>query len=379
MQHDDLSLGVSEFVAYVNQTFEIAYPQVAITGEVSNYRVSKNRWVYFDIKDEAASMRCFATVQALPGPLEDGMMVRISGHPRLHPLYNFSFQVQSVVPVGEGNLRKAANLLALKLEAEGLFEDDRKRPLAYPPKRIALITAIDSAAYADFVKIIDARWGGVQIDFFSVLVQGEKAADEIVAALKTVNEFDTPAEVAVLVRGGGSAEDLAVWSDERVVRAIAGSRVPTLVAIGHEVDVSLAELAADRRASTPSNAAELLVPDKRDEQRYLKLMHAQLDQALEDSMLEEQDALAEAGDSLHRHLQSAMALALNRFEAAKQLLAAYDPERPLRQGYAVVYNEVGSVVSRAGALQDDEVIQVKFTDGIVTSQVKYTHKIEEET
>ncbi|MCA9327515.1 exodeoxyribonuclease VII large subunit, partial [Candidatus Saccharibacteria bacterium] len=116
----ELVLGVSEFVAYVNQTLEVAYPHLEVEGELSNFRVSKNKWVYFDLKDETASLRCFATVYALPGPLEDGMVVRAAGSPRVHPLYNFSFNVQHIVPVGEGSLRRAADLLAAKLEKEGL-------------------------------------------------------------------------------------------------------------------------------------------------------------------------------------------------------------------------------------------------------------------
>ena len=168
------AFSVSDFVAVLNQTLEFAYPYVEVQGELSNFRVSKNRWVYFDLKDEAASLKCFATVYALPGPLEDGMVVRVVGSPRLHPLYNFSFQVQSIVPVGEGALRRAADLLAAKLEKEGLFDPTRKRALPYPPRRVALITAGDSAAYADFIKITSARWGGLAIDHYSVLVRANR-------------------------------------------------------------------------------------------------------------------------------------------------------------------------------------------------------------
>src|SRR5690554_6110271 len=146
----DIVFSVSDFVGVLNQTLEHAYPNVVIVGELANFKVSKNRWVYFDLKDEYASVRFFGTVYNLPGPLEDGMMLQVRGNPRLHPLYGFSVSVQTIQPVGEGSLKKAAALLQAKLTAEGLFEESRKRPLPYPPARIGLITSGESAAYADF-------------------------------------------------------------------------------------------------------------------------------------------------------------------------------------------------------------------------------------
>lgn len=368
---------VSDFVAALNQTLEFAYPYVEVEGELSNFRVSKNKWVYFDLKDETASLKCFATVYALPGPLEDGMIVRVAGNPRLHPLYNFSFQAQGVQPVGEGALKRAADLLAAKLEKEGLFDPVRKRPLPYPPRRIALITAGDSAAYADFVKIANTRWGGMAIAHYNVLVQGEQAPAEIISALKQANEAEQLPEVIVLVRGGGSTGDLAAWSDERVVRAVAASRVPTLVAIGHEVDVSLAELAADRRASTPSNAAELLVPDKRAELRHVRTYERRLNEQLAQVIMRRRTGLVMLTERLDDELQAIAGRAHERLAAAQKLLLAYDPHRPLRQGYALVHAGT-ELVTRAAQLRPGFDIEVKFTDGKAASQVKSVQLNEEE-
>ena len=124
---NDLKLTVSEFVASLNQTFETAYPHITVVGELANFRVSKNRWVYFDLKDEFSTVKCFGTVYQLPAPLEDGMMLEVNGSPRMHPLYSFSFTIQNVQPVGEGSLKRAADLLTQKLLAEGLFDETRKR------------------------------------------------------------------------------------------------------------------------------------------------------------------------------------------------------------------------------------------------------------
>jgi exodeoxyribonuclease VII large subunit len=364
---------VSDFVAYLNQTLELAYTYVEVEGELSNFRVSKNKWVYFDIKDETATVRCFGTVYMLPGPLEDGMLVRIAGSPRLHPLYNFSFNVQSVVPVGHGALRKAADLLMAKLAAEGLFEESRKRPLPFPPERIALVTAGGSAAYADFVKIAAARWGGLQIVHYDVLVQGEQSASQVVRALEQINKSAELADVAVLVRGGGSAEDLAAFNDERVVRAVAGSRVPTLVAIGHEVDLSLAELAADRRASTPSNAAELLLPDKHAELSRTMASRRQLATVLVQTVATRRVTLRHSREQLTRQLTQVFAQAEQQLGFARSLLLAYRPLRPLDQGFALVLQK-GAIVRSVAAVKPGDEIEVKLTDGEMLSQVKSIKK-----
>ena len=253
---------VSDFVAVFNQTIEYAYPTVTITGELANFRVSKGKWVYFDLKDDTSSVRFFGTVYMLPGPLEDGMLLQVDGVPRLHPTFGFSITAQSLKPVGEGSLKKAAALLEAKLTKEGLFSDERKRAIPYPPKRIGLIASGESAAYADFMKILTGRWGGIEIVHVDSQVQGAAAPAQIIRALDLLNAHGEELEAIVITRGGGSADDLQAFNVEQVVRAVAASRVPTLVAIGHEVDTSLAERAADRRASTPSNAAELLVPDR---------------------------------------------------------------------------------------------------------------------
>jgi exodeoxyribonuclease VII large subunit len=276
-----VEVSVSEFVALLNQTLEYAYPSVTIVGELANFRVSRNKWVYFDLKDDNASVKFFGSVYQLPGPLEDGMLLKVRGVPRLHNLYGFSVNIAQIQPTGEGSIKKAAQLLQAKLAKEGLFDESRKRPLPYPPARLGLIAAKQSAAYADFVKILNARWRGMAVEHIDVQVQGEAAPAQLVAAIEQFNSHVEPPAALVIIRGGGSAEDLAAFSTEVVTRAVAASRVPTLVAIGHEVDLSLAELAADRRASTPSNAAELLVPDRQHVLAWLGDADAQMQQCVD--------------------------------------------------------------------------------------------------
>jgi exodeoxyribonuclease VII large subunit len=360
---EPIEVGVSELVALVNQTFAYAYPSVTVVGELANLRVSKGRWVYFDLKDDGASVKFFATVYMLPGPLEDGMLVRVSASPRLHNLYGFSMNVQSIQPAGEGSIKKAAALLEAKLVAEGLFNADRKRLLPYPPKRIGLITSRQSAAYADFIKIIDARWGGMVIDVIDVQVQGEPAPRQIVAAIEQFNAMAEPPEVLVLIRGGGSPEDLAAFSTEQVTRAVAASRVTTLVAIGHEIDSSLAELAADQRASTPSNAAELLVPDRQTELRTLRDTKQYLNRLLTQQVTDRQRRLQEFAQQLHYYGQIRLHDAQKQLAMQQQLLAAYNPSAALERGYAIVRVD-GIPVTTARALQTEQLATLELKDGI---------------
>jgi exodeoxyribonuclease VII large subunit len=365
---EPLVLSVSDFVAYLNQTLETAYPYVTIEGELSSFRINRNRWVYFDLKDNTASVRFFGTVYSLPGPLEDGMVVRVSGNPRLHPQFGFSVNIQSISPVGEGSLRRAAELLAAKLTAEGLFAPERKRALPYPPRRVALITASKSAAYADFLKILSARWRGVIVEHFDVQVQGDPAEAQIVSAIAAANALADVPDVLVLTRGGGSVDELAVFSSERVTRSIATSRIPTLVAVGHEVDVSLAELAADRRASTPSNAAELLTPDRAVVLARLQETRQVLDQSLLGNVGQRKEWIMRQRRELDRGLGVAYRASRLRLQTTRLLLDAYDPTAALRRGYALIRSN-GGIVRRTGELQSGMEVGIQLSDGIIRATI----------
>ena len=365
---EDLVLTPADFVAMLNQTLEFAYPSVTIEGELSNFRVSKNRWVYFDLQDQEASVKFFGTIYNLPGPLEDGLRIRVVGTPRLHPRFGFSVNVSSIAPVGEGSIKKAADLLAAKLQAEGLFDAERKRLLPPVPQTIGLITAAGSAAYADFIKILNERWGGVEVQLADVYVQGQQAPLQIVAAIEHFNRLSELADVLVITRGGGSAEDLAAFSDERVVRAVAASRIPTLVAVGHEVDTSLAELAADQRASTPTNAAQLAVPNRQDVIAGLKATGSSLNVQLNQSL---QLAITDTAQG-REYLTSQVFLLLNNAQESlnsnRRLVTLFDPRAALKRGYAIVSQNDQHIASVRGLKVNDN-LQVQLSDGKINSKV----------
>jgi exodeoxyribonuclease VII large subunit len=365
---DDVVLSVSDFVAVLNQTLEFAYPNVTIAGELANFRVSKNRWVYFDLKDELASVKFFGTVYQLPGPLEDGMTLQVRGMPRLHPNYGFSVTIQALQPIGEGTIRRAAALLQAKLEAEGLFDSARKRPVPYAPNHIGLIASSESAAYADFIKILNARWVGVQTELADVQVQGETSPAQIIRAIEYFNQSAEPPEVLVITRGGGSPEDLAAFSTEQVTRAVAASRIPTLVAIGHEVDISLAELAADQRASTPSNAAELLVPDKRHVREQLTGYQSQLASNLQHFIAVHSTALQTARGELSAALKRALDRKNDELSRQHSLLVALSPHLALRRGYAVIRSG-NLIVNSVTLLKERDHIAIQLQDGTADASI----------
>lgn len=365
----DTSFSPSQFVAVFNQTLGTAYPSVVIEGELSELRIAKNRWLYFKLKDSDACVNFFGSVQHLPGPLADGLMLRVVGVPRLHQRYGFSVNTVSITPIGAGSLKKAADMLAKKLAAEGLFAPERKRRLPELPQRIGLITAAGSAAYADFVKVLNERWGGLEVLFADSYVQGDQAPLRLVAAIEQINRLAQTPDVLVITRGGGSLEDLAAFNDERLVRAVAASRAPTLVAIGHETDWSLAEMAADARASTPSNAAQLVVPDRRQSLSQVEHQRRQLSQALSGLYAAEIDQLAAARVNLTNQVKQLISVERQRLAAWRRLTVLFDPRAALRRGYAIVRRGVNHIASTKSVASGDR-LSIELRDGKISATVE---------
>lgn len=352
----------------LNQTLDYAYPTITILGELSSFRVSRGKWLYFDLKDEYAQIKFFGTVYNIKNPLEDGMMLKVKGRPYIHELYGFSIQILNIDLAGEGTIKKAAQLLGKKLEAEGLFSPERKRILAFPPKRIGLIASTQSAAYADFVKVINARYGGLSIEVYDVQVQGDPAVNDICSAIQHFNQQQELVDILVITRGGGSAEDLAAFNTEQLVRAVAASRIPTLVAIGHEVDLSLAELAADSRASTPSNAAELLVPDRRELISELLTKQKWLQQAVDQSL----KSFCTATNDYQKLLAHTFTKFISEQELAvsnySRILEALNPESALKRGYAIVRSG-NKVITNSNQTTRSQKLSIRLSQGSISATV----------
>jgi exodeoxyribonuclease VII large subunit len=342
-----LVFSVGDFIATANQTLEYAYSSVVVEGEVASFKVNQGKFVFFDLKDAVGSVGCFMTVWQLRIPIEDGMKIKVTATPKLTQWGKFSLTVRAVQPSGEGSLKKSFELLRVKLEKEGLFADERKRSLPAIPKHVGVISSTQAAGYGDFIKLVNERWGGVTIDVAHVQVQGEQAPDQIIRALEYFASRGAPPEVVVIIRGGGSSDDLSTFNDEPLVRAVASSRVPTLVGVGHEIDVSLCDLAADVRAATPSHAAQIVVPDKAE---TIRAMHRQVASlaprvtqtiSMRQMMMHRQ--LADCLVSVDRGLNAY----LSEMNALRSILAELDPQKVLMRGYAILRGDIapGSIIS----------------------------------
>lgn len=357
---NEVLLSVSDFIAVTNQTLEYAFPTVAVEGEVASFKVNQGKYVFFDLKDQGGSIGCFMTVWQLRLPIEDGMKVIVSATPKLTQWGKFSLTVRAVRPSGEGSLKKSFELLKAKLEKEGLFALERKRRLPAIPRHVAVISSTDAAGYADFIKIVNDRWGGLKIDVAHVQVQGQTAPDQIIRALKYFNEQENLPEVIVIIRGGGSADDLSAFNDELLVREIAASRVPTLVGVGHEVDVSLADVVADVRAATPSNAAQILVPDRKEIIRSVRAQIIALlprtEQAIDHQRQEVTSRIEAALGSIERRYERNE----ERLAQIRRVLAELDPRKVLARGYALLRGEVA--IGRT--------IEIEKSDKLITAEVK---------
>ena len=411
------AISVSQFLGLVNQTLRsIPTETFAIEGEVADFRVSQGKWVNFDLKDEEVEMKvpCFMTTFQLGVPLESGMRVRVTGYAKIFERFGkFSLNVDSVVPVGEGALAKAYALLKAKLTQEGIFDLGRKRSLPKFPRTIGLITSREAAAYGDFLRILGNRIGGLQILHADVHVQGQHAVEEICQAFAMFNKLPSERrpELIVLTRGGGSLEDLHAFNDERVVRAVFGSLVPVVVGVGHERDESLCDFVADVRASTPSNAAELVCPDRRDLLRHvthiedritdrilqrLQQYHVRVERStllFERTFLGMGNRLTAAATGLshafdrfrlslvatREHIERreraneqryrlTLERTLSRLGTLGRVLENVNPAKVLQRGYAIVRNAKGIVQDPTG-LAVGERLSLQFAKGQIETEI----------
>ena len=328
---------VSELIDRCNFALDRELGSVLVEGEVASFKINQGKWVFFDLKDAdgVSTLSCFLPLSSLGVALSDGLKVRLRARPSLTKKGRFSLTVRSILPVGEGSIKKTFELLKRKLTAEGLFDPARKRPLPTPLSRLGVISSTAAAGYRDFLKILDNRWGGLQLFTVNTQVQGLSAADQIIAALNLLNQR-SDLDIIVIIRGGGSADDLAVFNDERLVRAIAASRLPVVTGIGHEVDETLADLAADLRASTPSNAAERLTPDRQAVRQQLTRTLAYLPERILTAIDQAHRVTSQSLLSAQQAITSQLTLLSQRLADLRRLLASLNPEQVLRQGYAIL-------------------------------------------
>jgi len=359
-QPHEVIYSVSDFIATSNDIFEKSFPSVLIEGEISSFKVNQNKFVFFDLKDEESVLGCFMTVWQLRFPLEDGMKVIAQVKPKLTNWGKFSLTVEKIMPKGEGSLKKSLEILKEKLTREGLFDENRKRRIPQDLQKVAVISSTQAAGYADFIKIINERWGGLKIIVAHTQVQGMAASDQIIRAIDFLNSQSELPDVIAIIRGGGSADDLAVFNDEKLVRAVANSRVPIITGIGHEIDQSLCDLAADFAASTPSNVAQILTPNKFDEMRFLRSKILRTNDLLLSKIAELKKVNREKNQEIRDRILQNILDQKREIQAKKRILESYNPQNILAKGYALISGEIAT----------GKEITIKTIDKTITAEVK---------
>lgn len=279
-------LTVGELTRSLNTTLEQVYPQVFFQGEISGVARASSGHVYFSVKDSAEGQKSKldavmwrSTASTLSFPLVEGLAVLCVGRPNIYPgSGKLQVIVHKLIPSGEGLLQKRYLELQRRLQEEGLFSTERKRPLPFFPKAVGVVTSKSGAVIHDIMVKVRERMPSLQVHLVDVRVQGEGAAEEIAAGIRLLNERNE-VEVIIVARGGGSLEDLWAFNEEVVVRAIFASRIPVVSGVGHETDTTLSDLVADLRAPTPTAAAEAVVPRRDDLLGYLRELERRLEES----------------------------------------------------------------------------------------------------
>ncbi len=387
---------VSELTRKIRNLIEDSLPVLWVEGEISNYKLHSSGHRYFTLKDKDAQLNCVMWRTAKPPvvKMEDGLSIRAYGSVTLWEKGGrYQLVVSSVLPVGVGDLQAAFEALKRKLAEEGLFRIERKRPLPEFPERIGIITSPTGAAIRDLVWGFKKRFRGVELLLAPVAVQGEGSAEQIAAAIEMFNRLKL-ADVIIIGRGGGSLEDLWSFNEEIVVRAIVGSEIPVVAAIGHEIDVTLSDLAADLRSPTPTAAASLVVKDRVELLKNLNERKRRLSLSLERSIkiwrervdsfserygfkrithriTEERLRIDDYQKGFTRSLESKFNEASLNLTAIQKRLTALSPNSILNRGYCLA-RKGELIIRESSQVKPGEEIDLRFSRG---SAVVYTLEV----
>src|SRR5881296_3512995 len=414
-------LTVSELTRSIRGTLETKFGAVWVQGEISNYKLYPSGHQYFTLKDQRAQIACVIwrdTMAPVRQPLADGAQVQVYGTITVFEARGqYQLNVQILQPRGIGVLQAKFEALKRKLEAEGLFAPERKRPLPKFPRRIGIVTSRTGAAIRDMLNVLRRRAPWLQIVINPVRVQGTGAAQEIAVAIRELalpNEAFAPLDLIVVTRGGGSIEDLWEFNEEIVARAIFNSAVPIVSAVGHEIDFTTCDFVADLRAPTPSAAAELIVPDVIDLQRRIDGCAHALARQLLNRVRDAQQRLDHAREILQRclahkidsyrrgllHITAALRArspvrelmvrrnrfidlhrrlvaspgrllenARHRFRHIEGILRVLGPDATLRRGYSITINERGKIIRTIAAVRPKMKIRTRVSDGEFSSEI----------
>lgn len=390
-------VSVSELTRRIQQTLGERFQSVWVSGELSDVSQPSSGHIYFAIKDSEAQMRGVIwrrTAEQIPFEMRDGLEVICQGRVDIYPPRgSYQLIVNQVEPVGEGALQLAFRQLQARLEKEGLFRPELKRPLPVFPRRVAVVTSPTSAAVRDFLQVVRRRWPHGRVLVVPARVQGEGAASELVRALGQIHNLRHRPDIVVLTRGGGSLEDLWAFNEERLVRAIHKSTIPIISAIGHEIDVTLSDLVADVRALTPTEAGERIATSRAQWLGQLSVQKERLAQGLRNhcrragariDSLERRltvqhpthrierwsSELQQQTQNLQREMNRWLVSERQRLATHADRLEALSPLAVLGRGYSITTDPSGSPLLSSQSVEAGDIIHTRLHAGNVVSRVE---------
>lgn len=391
------SVSVSELTGHIKAILEGTFPSIWVAGEISDLVRPRSGHLYFTLKDNDSQIRGIiwkSTASRMKEPIKEGQSVLCFGDVEVYAARgSYQMVVRKLQMQGLGPLQKKFELIRAKLQSDGLFSADRKQPLPKQPRRIGVITSPSGAAVRDFLKAAMQGMGGVEFIVIPALVQGVGSAKSVVHAMEAAHRISPPLDLVVLTRGGGSMEDLWTFNEESVVRAVAESKLPTVSAIGHEIDITLCDLAADVRALTPTAAAIVILPDSRlvrqavsDLSRRLhrvgrSVISKRIDRL---TQLESRTVLRKPHEVIHlrsrqldeldargrRAMFAKLQLGKAKLQSAAASLSALSPLQVLTRGYSVTVGENGKAILDANDVVAGEIIRTRLHRGEVASVVQ---------
>lgn len=392
---DTSTLSVYEVTQLIKEILEGSFPKICVEGEISNWRPASSGHLYFSLKDEKATINCVMfkwSGNKLNFSPEDGMKVRLSGKISVYEQRGtYQIVADSMEQVGEGNILQMLEMRKRKLEGEGLFDEDKKKNLPAFPKTVGVVTSPTGAAIKDILQTLKRRNPIISVIILPCVVQGNDAGKTIARQIRTADAFEL-CDVLIVGRGGGSLEDLLPFSEECVVRAIADCKIPVISAVGHERDIALSDYAADRRASTPTAAAELASP-------VLDTIIETLDKYQADfyrTMLEKIDGFknimrifsAQNMESYFRYLQNSYSQRLDyatdelthsmtnllqqkkhQFSMAKNTLEQVNPLSILKRGFSIIQDANGYIIKQVDQVNLGQKLKIRVSDGLILGEV----------
>ena len=372
------AIAVHTLTSAAKDLIEGAFPPLWVRGEISDFKAHRNGHWYFSLRDANAQVKCVvwsAQTRRIPAPPDDGMQVLAKGQMTVWPVRgDLQFSITNIDAEGDGLWRKALELTRKRLEVDGLLDPARKRPLPRFPRRIVVITSPDGAALHDIVKVARGRSPDVEIVIIAAKVQGEGAPEELIAAIERVNRWPN-ADLLIIGRGGGAREDLWAFNDERVARALASCAIPTISGVGHEVDITICDLVADVRAATPSAAAEIAVPSRRELAAHVRSIASRLQNGVRRRNDRGVAALTRVKGRLSLGAARVVERRQNRVETAAAQLHALSPLATLQRGYAVARGSNRATLSRAVQFAIGAEFDLWVSDGIVRAIVQSTRSL----